>query len=114
MKLLFDQNISFRLVKKIQDIFPDSVQVREIKMENQSDISIWKFAKENKFTIVTFDSDYADLSAYYGSPPKVIWLRAGNMTTENLEKLLRKSSDRIKDFIVNEEIKNIGCLEIVE
>ena len=114
MKFLFDQNISFRLVKKIQDLFPNSVQVREIKMEDQPDLSVWKFAKENQFTIITFDSDYADLAAFYGAPPKIIWLRTGNMTTDNLEILLRRSSEKIKDFIQNDENKNISCLEIVE
>ena len=83
-------------------------------MEGQSDLSVWKFAKKNQFSIVTFDSDYSDLAAYYGHPPKVIWLRTGNMTTDNLETLLRRSSEKIKDFIQNEENKSISCLEIVE
>jgi len=38
MKLLFDQNISFRLIKQITDLFPDSKQVRELGLENSTDI----------------------------------------------------------------------------
>lgn len=45
MKLLFDQNISFRIVNKIQDIFP-SGQVRELGLENSKDLEIWKFAQK--------------------------------------------------------------------
>lgn len=33
MKLLLDQIISFRVVNKIQDIFPGSGQVREFGLE---------------------------------------------------------------------------------
>lgn len=45
MKLLLDQNISFRIVKKIQDIYPGSKQVREQGLENSKDSFIWTYAK---------------------------------------------------------------------
>jgi len=44
MKLLFDQNISFRLIRKILDIYPDSKQVRELGLENYTDIEIYNYA----------------------------------------------------------------------
>ena len=47
MKLLFDQNISFRIISKIATHFPDAKQVRQIGIEDYSDLEIWKFAKEN-------------------------------------------------------------------
>lgn len=50
MKLLFDQNISHRLISRIQDILPNSKQVRELNLENSTDREIWGFAKENGFT----------------------------------------------------------------
>ena len=62
MKLLFDQNISFRLIKRIIDLFPDSKQVRELGLENSTDTEIFDFAKRNDFAIVTFDSDFCDLN----------------------------------------------------
>ena len=42
MKLLFDQNISFRLVKRIIDLFPESKQVRELGLENATDFEIFE------------------------------------------------------------------------
>ena len=110
MKLLFDQNISFRLIKQIIDFFPDSKQVRELGLENSSDIEIFEFAKRNEFAIVTFDSDFCDLNIIKGYPPKIIWIRTGNTTTKNLERLLRKKSDLIKLFLS----EDYGCLEITE
>ena len=70
MKLLFDQNISFRLIKLIIDIFPDSKQVRELGLENSTDIEIFDFAKRNDFTIVTFDSDFCDINIIRASLQK--------------------------------------------
>ncbi len=58
MKLLFDQNISFRLLRKIEVQFPEAKQVKEVGLENSTDMQIWEYAKVNHFTIVTFDADF--------------------------------------------------------
>ena len=62
MKLLFDQNISHRLISLIQYILPEARQVRQMGLENSSDKQIWEYAKEHDFTIVTFDDDFYDFS----------------------------------------------------
>ncbi len=110
MKLLFDQNISFRLIKRIIDLFPDSKQVRELGLENSSVTEIFDFAKRHDFAIVTFDYDFCDLNIIKGFPPKIIWIRTGSTTIKNLEILLRQKSDLIKLFLS----ENYGCLEIIE
>ena len=114
MKLLFDQNISYRLIKKIQDIFPEAKGVRELGLEGSTDKEIWSFAKREHYTVVTFDSDFFDLMVLAGHPPKIIWLRTGNTTTKNLEKLFHKHAEEIKDFINQGVYQEIGCLEIIE
>ena len=55
MKLLFDQNISYRIIKTIEDIFPNSKQVRDLNLENSTDRQIWDYAKLNDYCVVTFD-----------------------------------------------------------
>jgi predicted nuclease of predicted toxin-antitoxin system len=112
MKLLLDQNISFRITNQIQDIYPDSKQVKELGLENSKDIAIWSFAKDNGYCIVTFDGDFYDLGLIKGSSPKVIWLRIGNTTTQNIEKVLRQNLELIKTFLTDRNYKEIGCLEI--
>lgn len=112
MKLLLDQNISFRIVNRIQDIFPGSSQVRDLGLENSKDSEIWKFAREKGYAIVTFDSDFYDLGLLKGSSPKVIWLRLGNTSPRNLENVLRKNSDLINTFLTDPTYKDIGCLEV--
>ena len=112
MKILFDQNISFRVIKGIQDLFPLAKQVRELGLENYSDRRIWEYAKKESYAIVTFDSDFYDLNLILGTPPKIIWLRIGNATSEDIIQLFRQNSELIKEFLANPDFSQLGCLEI--
>ena len=112
MKLLFDQDISFRILSKIKVNFPDAKQVRQLGIENYADIEIWKFAKENEFTIVTFDADFYDLSNLKGYPPKIVWLRFGKTKTDFIADIINSKKLIIKDFISSPEYSEIACLEI--
>lgn len=112
MKLLFDQNISFRIISKIETNFPEAKQVRQLGIENYTDIDIWKFAKENNYTIITFDGDFYDLSNFKGFPPKIIWLRFGNTKTDFIASIINSKHLIIKDFITSKEYSEIACLEI--
>ena len=104
MNLLFDQNISFRIIKKIDDIFPGSRQVSDLDLQSSTDLAIWEFARKNDFCIVTFDSDFIDISTLRGFPPKIIWLRIGNTSTESIAERLRAEQASINDFLSNNEI----------
>jgi predicted nuclease of predicted toxin-antitoxin system len=69
IKLLFDQNISYRILGQLSEIFSESCQVRMAGLENESDLSIWQYAKDKGFTIVTFDADFYDITLLRGCPP---------------------------------------------
>ena len=94
MKLLFDQNISYKVAKRLKVSYPDCAQIRELGLENRSDREIWEFSKNEGFTIVSFDSDFYDLVTLYGHPPKIIWLRTGNTRTESGN--VRKGKGRLE------------------
>lgn len=72
MKLLFDQNLSWRLPQTLADLFPDSRHIREIGLKESGDINIWDYARSNDYTIVSKDTDFQQRSLLYGYPPKVI------------------------------------------
>jgi predicted nuclease of predicted toxin-antitoxin system len=112
VKLLFDQNISFRVANKLKPIFPECGQVRELNLEDKSDREIWDFAKNEDYTIVTFDADFYDLVTLYGHPPKIVWLRVGNTMSDNLITILQNRAELIKAFIMDQNYADIGCLEI--
>ena len=87
MRLLFDQNLSRKLVTRLADIFPEASHVQFDGLAEKTDTEIWEFAKANDFCIVTQDADFAEKSRLYGSPPKVVWLRCGNTPTKEVEAL---------------------------
>lgn len=71
MKLLFDQNISFRLIEKIAEFFPEARQVVHLGLTNATDLQIWNFAKENGYAIVTYDADFYELASIKGTHQKL-------------------------------------------
>ncbi|MBI3877548.1 MAG: DUF5615 family PIN-like protein [Verrucomicrobia bacterium] len=98
MKLLFDHNLSHKLVRRLADLFPDSTQTRLLNFSEAPDESIWQHAREHGFVVVTLDKDFADLALLRGAPPKIIWLRCGNSTVAEVERLLRLNLPTILRF----------------
>lgn len=96
MKLLFDHNLSPRLIKRLSDLFPDSSHVYLVGLDQADDTAIREYARQNDFLIVTKDADFSDLCLLLGFPPKVIWIRRGNCKTSDIESLLRNYYDDIK------------------
>ena len=109
MKLLLDQNLSFRLLEELKPVYPDSSQVRLLGLDQADDITIWRYAKNNNYTIVTKDSDFHEISLLHGKPPKVIWLKCGNKPRWYVLGLLINNQERIQDFYNDQES---SCLEI--
>jgi predicted nuclease of predicted toxin-antitoxin system len=95
VKLLFDQNLSPRLVQRLSDLYPGSVHVFNIGLDRASDRVLWDYARERGFTLVTQDADFSEMSEALGFPPKVIWIRRGNCSTGQIESILRQYLDAI-------------------
>lgn len=98
MRLLFDENLSFKLCHLIADLFPGSGAVGQLGLSRASDRTVWEFAEANGYTLVSHDSDFAEMAALLGPPPKVIWLRCGNRPTGVIEPLLRDHAEVIAAF----------------
>lgn len=109
MKLLFDQNISFRVLRLLPAAFANSRHVRAVGLSDHDDVDIWQFAKQHGYTIVTFDADFFDLTTLRGGPPKIIWLRTGNLSTSEIAERMLLSYSHIHDFVNSTEQH---CLEI--
>jgi len=104
VKLLFDENLSPALSRRVEDLFPNSVHVRDVGMKATDDPIVWDYAKNNDFMIVSKDADMHDLSLVFGNPPKVVWLRLGNCSTRQVEELLRCDFDIIKLFYEDDSV----------
>ncbi len=103
MKLLFDENLSRKLVPRLADLFPDSRHVADIELITSRDEVIWEYARRESFVIVTTDSDFHDLIAEFGPPPKVVWLRHWKYGTAEAESLIRGNAIRISALLDDPE-----------
>ena len=61
MKLLFDENLSRKLVVRLAELYPESAQVAEADLLESPDREIW--AKAGNFVIVSTDSDFYELAS---------------------------------------------------
>ena len=93
----------------LPDSFADCRHVRSVGLNDCDDEIIWQFAGQNGFSVVTFDADFFDISTLRGFPPKIVWLRTGNLTTSELAERIILNSSNIASFIHYSEQ---SCLEI--
>jgi len=112
MKLLLDQNISFRVIKKLKEHFANVQSVKENNLENAEDIKIWEYARQKGFTIITFDEDFYNIQLLKGFPPKIIWFKTGNLNKGQFAQFLIAQKDTIHAFAEEEMYKDEGCLEL--
>jgi predicted nuclease of predicted toxin-antitoxin system len=98
VKLLFDQNISDRLVDRLNDIYPSSQHVRQIGLATADDADVWACAARDGRVIVSKDSDFRQRSFLLGQPPKVVWIALGNCSTQQIEALPRDRRSQLEQF----------------
>lgn len=99
MKLLFDQNLSRHLVGMLIDRYPGSLHVTRVGLEAATDRAIWEWAGQQGYVVVSKDSDFRQLAFLFGPPPKVVWLRVGNLSTSGIGELLLANTERIGQFV---------------
>ena len=98
MKLLFDENLSHKLVGIFSHDFPASAHVTDVGLRAAEDRQLWDHARANGFVIVSKDTDFRERSYVEGFPPKIIWLDVGNAGTVAIADLLRRERQRIEKF----------------
>jgi len=108
MKLLFDQNLSPKLVARLADLYPGSSHVQTLGLDQADDNAVWVHARDQDFVIVTKDADFNNMGVVRGFPPKVIWLLIGNRTTAQVENLLRVNHASIEAFYADPGLGTIS------
>ena len=101
MKLVLDQNLSFKLIPSLNQTFPGSKHVKDFGLTGRDDEAIWELAADQDFAIVSKDSDFLHKSLLRGHPPKVIQLQVGNCSTQHLRNLFIRDENIIKEFLSN-------------
>jgi predicted nuclease of predicted toxin-antitoxin system len=109
LKLLLDANISWRLCVPLAEHFGECLHVNRVGIQTPpADTEIWDYAKINGCTIVSHDTDFTQLFFGRGHPPKVIFLKTGNVSSAETLDLLIRAKTRIFEW----HEKDSGLLEI--
>ena len=103
MKLLFDENLSPRLVELLAADFPDSTHIERLNMRGATDAALWAYAREHGYTIASKDNDFRQYAFLYGAPPKTVWLSVGNAGTNAIAQLIRSQIEALRAFELDPE-----------
>lgn len=107
--LLFDHNLSPKLCQRLADLYPNSRHVQSFGLTTARDQTVWEYARLHDFVIVTKDADFSELQLLLGFPPKIIWIRRGNCSTQTIETLLRNNFEAIETM---SDDPNIGVITL--
>jgi predicted nuclease of predicted toxin-antitoxin system len=76
VKLLFDENLSDKLVEFLGAEYPGSLHVRSVGLRGAEDAAIWSYARDHDFVVVSKDNDFRQLSfvnGNYSPSPVLSW-----------------------------------------
>jgi predicted nuclease of predicted toxin-antitoxin system len=99
MKLLFDENLSRRLVEATRELFPGSAHVSHVSLGvGTTDRQIWDYAKQHDFAIITADTDFVTMANADGPPPKVILLENCDYPTSTAIRIISANAVLLSQF----------------
>ena len=100
MRILLDQNLSPKLIRRLADILPGLETVYDHDLMGSSDPFIFDWARRFEFSaLVSADRDFVKLIERLGPPPKVIRIERCDFPSRIVEQLLRREAVRIHDFL---------------
>lgn len=100
MRILLDQNLSPKLIRRLADILPGLETVYDHDLIGSSDPFIFDWARRFEFSaLVSTDVDLVKLVERLGPPPKVIRIERCDFPSGIIEQLIRREAVRIHDFL---------------
>ena len=101
--LLIDENLPASLAR----LLPVECSHATDIAPQPSDNKLWILARENDWTILTRDTDFFDRIMLDGSPPKVIWVRLGNIRKADLESLMVRLWPSISSLLADADLVEV-------
>ena len=99
MRLLLDENISWRLAAYLRPHCAAVLHVRDIQLDNSPDTSIWRYAKQHGYDVITKDEDFLRLVLAEGFPPRVVAVQNAQVPVAKLAEFLLARLPQIESFL---------------
>jgi predicted nuclease of predicted toxin-antitoxin system len=79
MIFLIDNQLPIALARFIAASNFECLDVRDVELDSADDQTIWDYAKDRGYVIVTKDADFQAMANRQRTiPPQVVWVRLGN------------------------------------
>jgi predicted nuclease of predicted toxin-antitoxin system len=99
MRLLLDENISWRLVSYLRSHCAVVLHVRDTQLNNSPDTSIWRYAKQHGYDVITKDEDFLRLVLAEGFPPRVVAVQNAQVPVAKLAEFMLARLPQIESFL---------------
>ena len=74
----------------------------DVGLDRADDATVWNYARANGLIIVSKDSDFHKRSMFSGVPPKVVWIRRGNCSTDAIEQIMRAHASDVANLLTDD------------
>jgi len=101
--LLIDENLPASLALLLPVTCSHATDVAQ----QPTDDELWLYARQRDWTILTRDTDFFDRLMLEGPPPKIIWVRLGNIRKAELESLLSRLWPTIGTLLSNADLVEV-------
>jgi predicted nuclease of predicted toxin-antitoxin system len=103
LRILLDQNLSPRLIRRLADILPGLESVYDHDLTAASDPFLFEWSRTMGFAaLISADRDFVLLAERLGPPPKIIRIERCDFPSGAIEKLIRREATQIQDFLISE------------
>jgi predicted nuclease of predicted toxin-antitoxin system len=99
MRLLLDENISWRLATYLRPYCAAVLHVRDIQLDNSPDTSIWRYARQYGYDVITKDEDFLRLVLAEGFPPRVVAVQNAQVPVAKLAEFILSRLPQIEAFL---------------
>ncbi len=100
MRILLDQNLSPKLIRRLADVLPGLESVYDHGLIDATDPFLFDWARRLEFAaLVSADRDFVELAERYGPPPKIIRIERCDFPSRIVEQIIRREALRIQDFL---------------
>jgi predicted nuclease of predicted toxin-antitoxin system len=104
MILWLDAQLSPTLAKWMRDdLALDARSLKELGLRDAKDVDIFAAARAAGATLISKDSDFADLVQQLGAPPQLVWLTCGNLTNVRMKAVFSSAWPRVAAVLATGE-----------
>ena len=112
MRLLLDENISWRLAAYLRPHCETVVHVRDVGLDASPDTTIWRYAQQHGYDLLTKDEDFVRLVLADGFPPRVVALQNAQVPVAVLKAFLLARVPQLQRFLGEQNVFGLLTLSL--